>query len=729
MRRCLDAIDKRYKGAVCWGDVMEFDYVIIGGGSGGATLAGRLTQDSKTSVCLIEAGPDDSPFLRTPFVTALMVPGKLRNWAFNTVPQKGLNGRVGYQPRGKILGGSSGINAMIYIRGHASDYDDWAAMGAKGWSFADVLPYFKRSENNEVLGGELHGKGGPLNVTNLASPNALNDMFFDACDKLQLPRNPDFNGPTQDGMGLYQVTQKNGERHSASRAYLDEAARKRPNLRILLNAHALRVTLDGKRVTGAVVKHGEREELVTARRAVVMAAGAFQSPQLLLLSGIGPAQEIKAHGLEVRHQLDGVGRNLQDHLDFTLMYKAASPHLFGFTPRAIMRLPREIRRYRREGKGLMTSNFAESGGFLRTDPSLPRPDVQYHFVMGLVDDHARKRHLGTGYSLHTCVLRPKSRGTVGLFDANPMSPPRIDPNFLGAPGHPLDLRVLGTEQTLEARALAEWHAAANQSSAETMAARSEFDAALGAYDSRLLGYDADAEATMADAVRAVLGVPRATMPDDAALAQVLDPVQNPYLGHPLFLGMHSKLMQTMSHVQFTWAKRISMAEDAQNQRHRGTVGSRPALLAWQSREPDVILPWAIRQNPAAQAEYDTTIRALSEARATLLDRGAPPEAAMYLLPNAQRIRFVESGTLQDYYWKWVKRLCFDAQREIFETAVDEVSQVREVFPTIGRYVDGPPCVMRSRSGTAPVCPEGERYCGIPVWRNYAFEALESRRVM
>lgn len=412
---------------------MEVDYVIIGGGSGGATLAGRLTQDGKATVCLVEAGPDDSPFLRTPFVTALMVPGKLRNWAFHTVPQKGLNGRTGYQPRGKILGGSSGINAMIYIRGHTSDYDDWAAMGAKGWSFADVLPYFKRAENNEVFGGDLHGKGGPLNVTNLASPNPLNDMFLDACDKLQLPRNADFNGATQDGIGLYQVTQKNGERHSAARAYLDEAVRKRPNLHILLEARALNVVLDGTRVTGVRVKRGEQEMLLNARRAVVMAAGAFQSPQLLLLSGIGPADEIRQHGLEVRHELPGVGRNLQDHLDFTLMYKAASPHLFGFTPGSILRLPREIRRYRREGKGLMTSNFAESGGFLRTDPSLARPDVQYHFVMGLVDDHARKRHFGTGYSLHTCVLRPKSRGTVGLVDADPMSPPRIDPNFLGDP--------------------------------------------------------------------------------------------------------------------------------------------------------------------------------------------------------------------------------------------------------------------------------------------------------
>ena len=305
----------------------------------------------------------------------------------------------------------------------------------------------------------------------------------------------------------------------------------------------------------------------------------------------------------------------------------------------------------------------------------------------------------------------------------------VDPYFLGAPGNPLDLRLLETEETIEARALAEWRGAIAQPEAETAAALRAFDETLGPDNSRLVSYDAAAERVMADAVRTVLAATPETMPDAEAVAQVLDPTRNPYLGHPLFLGMQSKLMQTMSHVPFTWAKRISMAEDAQNQRHRGTMGSRPALLAWNSREPDVIVPWAIRQNPAALAEYEATIGVLTDARAALLDRGVPPETALYLIPNAQRIRFYESGTLLDYYWKWVKRLCYDAQREIFETAVDEVAQVRAVMPTIGRYVDGPPCVMRSRAGTSPICPEGERFCGIPVWRNYRFEELEERRVV
>jgi choline dehydrogenase-like flavoprotein len=419
---------------------MQFDYVIVGGGSAGCTLAGRLSADPATRVCLIEAGPDDDHVLcRVPFGAAVFIPGKWRNWAFQTVPQAGLDGRRGYQPRGRMLGGSSSMNAMIYIRGHPSDYDDWAAQGAAGWSFADVLPYFKRAEGNERLGGTLHGSDGPLNVADLVSPNPLNDTFLEACSELQLPRNRDFNGSHQDGVGLYQVTQKGGERWSAARAYLPADARKRANLRIATKARALRVVLSGARATGVVCRRDGEEETIGAHRAVILSAGAFQSPQLLLLSGIGPPEELKRHGLEVAHALPGVGRNLQDHLDFTLIYKANSPHLFGLTAAGLARLPREILRWRRERRGLLTTNFAESGGFLRTDPGLPRPDVQLHFVLGLVDDHARKRHFATGYSLHTCVLRPKSRGSVGLIDADAISAPRIDPQFLSDPA---DLDVL-----------------------------------------------------------------------------------------------------------------------------------------------------------------------------------------------------------------------------------------------------------------------------------------------
>jgi len=305
----------------------------------------------------------------------------------------------------------------------------------------------------------------------------------------------------------------------------------------------------------------------------------------------------------------------------------------------------------------------------------------------------------------------------------------VDPYFLGAPGHPLDLRLLGTDETLEARAFTDWRANLARTEAETEAFCQRFDAELGGLDSRLVSVPADAEATMATAVRAVLGLDAASLSDADALAQVLDGGRNPYLGHPLFLGMNSKLMQTMNHVPFTFQKRISGAEDAQGQRHRGTPSSSPVLTAHLRREPDVIVPWAIRRQPAALAVYDATIRAMWDAKNALLDGGASPEVTLYLLPNAHRIRFYESGTLMSYYWKWVKRLCYDAQREIFETARQEVAQVRAVLPTIGHHVAGPPCVMRSRAGATPICPEGERFCGIPVWRGYRFEELGERRVL
>jgi len=303
----------------------------------------------------------------------------------------------------------------------------------------------------------------------------------------------------------------------------------------------------------------------------------------------------------------------------------------------------------------------------------------------------------------------------------------VDPNFLGTPGYPLDLQILEATDTLEYEALAAYQE--NVGTAQDERFFEEFDAQLDGYHSRLVSYDADAVQTLSEAVRTVLGKSAAELPNDAAISAVLDPAQNGYLGHSLFLAMNSKLMQTLNHVAFTFQKRISGAEEAQNQRHRGTLSSSPVLSAHLRRDPDVIIPYEIERNPAAYEEYMATVSTLWQAKNALLDDGAPVESALYLLPNSHNVRFYESGTLLTYYWKWIKRLCYDAQREIFESAFEETRQVTQVLPEIGRWVNGPPCVLRSRAGTRPACPEGERYCGIPVWRNFDPATLEARRVL
>jgi choline dehydrogenase-like flavoprotein len=409
--------------------LIDSDFVVVGGGSAGCALARRLSDDPATRVCLIEAGPpDDNVLCRVPIGAALFTPTRWRNWAFETEPQPGLGGRRGYQPRGRMLGGSSAINAMIYMRGHPSDYDDWAAAGCSGWAWQDVLPYFRRAECNERLRDALHGTDGPLKVADLRSPNPFAARFLEACEQTGLARNPDFNGAEQEGVGWYQVTQKDGERCSAASAYLTPEVRRRSNLRIEANTRVLRIVLEAGRATGVACERGLE---VKATSGVILSAGAFQSPQLLMLSGIGPADELRRHGIPVVHDSPGVGRNLQDHLDFILLYKVDSTDLIGFSAAGALRFVREIGRWRGERRGMLTTNFAEAGGFVRLDPASRRPDIQLHFVVALVDDHARKRHLGHGYSLHVCVLRPKSRGAVSLASADPLAAPRIDPNFLG----------------------------------------------------------------------------------------------------------------------------------------------------------------------------------------------------------------------------------------------------------------------------------------------------------
>ncbi len=411
-----------------------FDFIVIGGGSAGCAVAGRLSEDPAVSVCVIEAGSKgDGPIVRTPVGALAMLPTKLGNWGFETVPQPGLGGRRGYQPRGRMLGGSSGINAMIYIRGHRLDYDHWAALGNPGWSFADVLPYFKRSERNERFTDDLHGRDGPLWVSDLRTGNRFHARYLEAARSAGLPLNEDFNGAEQEGLGVYQVTQRDGERWSAARAYILPHLGRRSNLLVKTATQVTRVLFEGRRAAGVEVNRDGVTTRIAARGEIILAAGALQTPQLLMLSGIGDGYELGEFDIPLVHHLHGVGKNLQDHPDFIFGYKTRGLDSAGFSLAGTVKLLREFYRYQSERRGMLTSNFAECGGFLKTRPELPVPDIQLHFVLGLVDDHARKLHLGHGISCHVCVLRPRSRGTVGLADRDPLAAPLIDPAFFRDP--------------------------------------------------------------------------------------------------------------------------------------------------------------------------------------------------------------------------------------------------------------------------------------------------------
>ena len=404
-----------------------FDYIIVGAGSAGCVLANRLSEDPEVKVLLLEAGPRDwHPFIHMPAGLAKLVNRKGVNWDYNTEPEPHLGGRRLWWPRGKVLGGSSSINAMCYIRGVEKDYDDWAR-SASGWDWDTVLPYFKRAEGNSRGGDERHGGSGPLGVSDLRHHNVLSQVFIDAAQQAGIPVNRDFNGDSQEGVGLYQVTQRNGARCSTAVAYL-KPARQRPNLTVITDALACRVTFDkSRRATGLDFTHGGKAAHRRATREVILCGGAINSPQLLMLSGVGPADHLRGHGIELVHDADGVGGNLQDHLDICTLQHSTKPITYDRINEPKMAFDYFLRGHRGAG----SSNLAEAGGFARSPLATDeRCDIQFHFVPAMLDDHGRNRLPGDGYTLHACFLRPRSRGRVSLASHRAGDKVRILANYL-----------------------------------------------------------------------------------------------------------------------------------------------------------------------------------------------------------------------------------------------------------------------------------------------------------
>jgi choline dehydrogenase len=411
-------------------ETLEFDYVVVGAGSAGCVLANRLSADGKHSVLLLEAGPkDNNLWIHVPLGYGRLFKEKTVNWMYQTEPEPGLDGRTIFQPRGKVLGGSSSINGLLYVRGQHEDYDRWRQHGNSGWGFDDVLPYFKKAENQERGADDFHGAGGPLPVSDLVHADPLSAAFIAAAAETGIPVNPDFNGASQEGAGFFQTTTRRGRRASTAVAYLRPASG-RKNLQVETSALAQRILFDGHRADTIEFRQAGVVRTVRARKEILVSSGAYNSPQLLQLSGVGPADLSRKHGIDVVLDAPGVGHDLQDHMQVRVVMRCTQSITLNDVVNSPVRRILAGARYAAFRKGPLTIAAGTSGAFFKTSPRLATPDIQIHFLPFSTDKMGERLHSFSGFSASICQLRPESRGSLRIRSADPTAAPEIRINYL-----------------------------------------------------------------------------------------------------------------------------------------------------------------------------------------------------------------------------------------------------------------------------------------------------------